>query len=168
MAVAVQSCHVRAFPFLIASRLFAYPSHARKSKQDPALEQGSDKAQNHLRRGNRRLKLTLLIQNNDVAAGEIDGVSGTQARHLNRNCQLHLWLLGDTDASALPAFCSARHQESCHDSQCNKPKHWQTEAEPRRAGQSKTLFAFQKGDNLRPPPTTMTLGAMVSLCPQFQ
>lgn len=94
--------------------------------------------------------LTLLVEDDDIAAGQVDGVRGAQARHCCDDVSLGPPLtmtpvLCDSSPLRLVAAMAAADESA------------QSAAERSRAHGTRGGFCY-----LRPPPTTITRGAIAS------
>lgn len=92
--------------------------------------------------------LTLLVENHDVATGKVDGVGGRQTRNCNGERQQ---IDGQTRISsrcrASARFVREDEKEQRHKEQAGDEAIW---------------------GYLRPPPTTITLGAIIVTCESFE
>lgn len=92
--------------------------------------------------------LTLLVENHDVATGKVDGVSGRQTRNCNGESQ-------QTDGQTqISSRCRASARIVREDEKEQRHKE--------QAGDD-AIWGY-----LRPPPTTITLGAIIVTCGSFE
>lgn len=95
-----------------------------------------------------RMVLTLLVENHNVATGKVDGVGGRQTRN-----------------------CNGERQQT--DGQTRISSRCRASARLVREGEKEQRHKEQAGDDaiwgyLRPPPTTITLGAIIVTCGSFE